>query len=423
MSSRPSHTPPLVAALLSALVLGAAPAPAETQRVPKYIVNPEQPFATACRALHFPVSPVTKIVAYANRPSPSTLDRLVRGRQAVRGALGSTMTLDALVDALEGKRLEVPFPSQMNRLAAVVSNPARRALRLAYAINYAAFGEEHLREVARIPHAAHPDAVGLVVEKLSRNSGHTPDERALRVVLALLHDLFEDAVHRDARSLPAHPEVLQIVEPGVVPVGLSLSERLVRSTAAARSALNEAFSGLRIPGAGGVGDAVVYLTEPPSPHGFAGYADVPRGFPGSKHLRRRMTRSAFFRELILSGGACVADVKRCDAGVNADRTHALREDDSRGLPRKQRVLNDLATRSFLGAELAKVHGTTGAITSAVDDTITAVMNSPAIVEVAGPDRWCEFCRLQQWTARFAENNRPLIKEHIKRYLDELAGYP
>lgn len=424
MSSRPSHTRPLVAALLSALVLGAAAAPAETHWTPPFVVNPSQPLSTLYRAMHMPQSDWRRIRASANAPTSRTLERLSSGRGVVAAELGASMTLDALRDALDYGRIKVPLPTEFQQLTATASGPWRHALDLARAINYVAYPETHRRKVAPIPHAAHPEAVALVLHKLLRGQRDPPDERARRAVLALLHDLIEDNVHPSVTSLATPPGVLQVIDLKAVPSRRSLSERLAWGTAAARDALNEAFSGLEIPVAGGVGDAAIGLTNPLSPHGFGDYQGVPKGFPGAKDQRARMTRATHFAELVRRWGPVVAAVKLVDLLVNLDRTHvSLHHRESPGLPLAQRVLNDLSARAYFAGVLAEVPGVPPELRAAFDDMLTAVLNAPEIARIAGRDRWRELHRLQHEVASFAADNRDRITAYIDGYLEDLAAWP
>lgn len=419
MSSWPFPARSLVAALLIAVVLGAAPAPAETHWTPPFVVNPSQPLRTLCRAMHMPGSDGSGIRASANAPTSRTLDRLSSGRGVVAAELGASMTLDALRDALDYGRIKVPLPAEFQQLTATASAPWRHALDLALAINYVAYPLTKQRKVAPIPHAAHPEAVALVLHKLLRGQLHRADERARRAVLALLHDLIEDNVHPSVTSLAPPPGVLQVIDLKAVPARRSLSERLVWGTAAARGALNDAFSGLEIPGAGGVGDAAVGLTNPLSPHGFGDYQGVPKGFPGAKDQRARMTRATHFAELVRRWGPVVAAVKLVDLLVNLDRTHvSLHHRESPGLPLAQRVLNDLGARAYFAGVLAEVPGVPPDLRAAFDDMLTAVLNAPEIARIAGPDRWCELCRLQHEVANFAADNR----DRIKAYIDDFSGH-
>ncbi|MBK6849338.1 MAG: hypothetical protein IPG96_18010 [Proteobacteria bacterium] len=422
MSFRPFSARSLVAALLIAVVLGAAPAPAETHWTPPFVVNERQAFRTLCRAAHVPLADVRAILAFANAPTPQTLHRLSRGRSVVAAELGASMTLDTLRDALDYQRIRVPLPAEFQPLAATASSQWRYALDLALAINYVAYPETQRRKVAPIPHAAHPDAVALVLHQLLGGQRHRADEPVQRAVLGLLHDLIEDNVHPSMASLATPPGVLQLIDPKVVPARRSLSERLVWGTAAARDALNEAFSGLVIPGAGGVGDAAVGLTNPLSPHGFGDYQGVPKGFPGAKDQRARMTRATHFAELVRRWGPLVAAVKLADLLVNLDRKHvSLHHRESPGLPLALRLLSDLSARAYFAGELAKVPGVPPELQAAFDDMLTAVLNAPAIAATTGKGRWCELCRLQHEVASFAADNRERITAHIDAYVASLKA--
>lgn len=424
MSFRPFSARSLVAALLIAVVLGAAPAPAETQRVPPFVVDRERPIATFCRALHVPQSPVRSFLQAANAPDRSVLERLERGRQAVLDAIGTRPKLDVLCDAMEGGRLKLTFAEGLERLVARASSGAAQAIQLASAINYVAYDQQRkIASTIPIPHAAHPKAVAFVLQELLQGPSYLPDDQARLVVLALLHDLIEDNVHPAVRSLQVNSAVLQVIDPQAVPAGLPLSERLTWSTAAARDALNEAFPRLKIPGAGGVGDAVAYMTEPPSPHGFRDYVGVPKGAVGANNLRQRTTRAAVFTELVRRGGQFPSTVKIADHTVNADTMYKRRHGDSRGLPLALRLLHGAAARCYSAGRLDAVPGVPGRLKAAFDDMMTEVLNSPEFVRVTGADRWCELCRLEHGMARFADDNRPLIQAHVDAYLAKLAALP
>ncbi|MBK8481709.1 MAG: hypothetical protein IPL40_11100 [Proteobacteria bacterium] len=430
MPSSPLRPLTRLAALVAALALVPSVAAAETSRAcPAFVVDHGRPIETACRALRLPTSPVHDFLKMAHAPARSTVRRLVTERQALQSELGPRPSLAVLLDALEfgrSGRLGVALPESIGRLRSQASGRLALALDRAVAINYLAYDQE--RKIAQIPHAAHPESVAFVLQEVLRRSGETTqDTQALGVILALLHDLIEDNVHLAVTHQEANSAVLQVIDRQAPPAELPRSERLIWSTAAARDALNEAFAGIEVPGAGGVGDAVVYLTEPPSPHGFAQYLHVPRmgaGAVGTRDLRQRMTRAAAFADLASRGGELVAGVKLADLLSNASRLHVpSRHHDLPGLPLRSRLLHDVAARSFFADRLAAQAGQLGALKPAFDDMITDVLNSDDLAAVLGRDRWCDACTLEQRMQLFAYDNRARISAHTEDYLAKLAALP